>query len=173
VSVLFQGFGARNLFSSEGGGHRWQRIPPNEKKGRVHTSTITVAVLDPDSGGQTPLKLKDVEIVPSRGGGPGGQHRNKTESCITAIHLPTGISVRIDMRSQHQSRSIALKILSAKLKEMSYNSAVSGRNENRRRQLGSGQRGDKIRTYRSQDDRVTDHRTGKTWSLKSWARGEW
>lgn len=119
------------------------------------------------------LNEHEVETVPSRGSGPGGQHRNKTESCITATHKPTGIAVRIDMRSQSESKSLALKILAAKLAEIHLGAAQEERAALRRVQVGSGMRGDKIRTYREQDDRVTDHRTDRTWSLKKWSRGDW
>jgi len=139
----------------------------------VQTSTVTVAVLDPEPQRAHRLNLSDVEIVASRGSGPGGQHRNKTESCITATHKPTGISVRIDMRSQHESRRIALGVLGAKLAEVACGSAQVERDATRRGQVGTGMRGDKVRTYRTQDDRVTDHRTGCTWSLTKWSRGEW
>jgi peptide chain release factor 1 len=173
VSALFKGAGAKALFKNEAGGHRWQRIPPTERRGRVQTSTVTVAVLDPEPQQAHRLNMVHVEIVASRGSGPGGQHRNKTESCITATHRPTGISVRIDMRSQHESRRIALGVLGAKLAELASGSVQVERDATRRGQIGAGMRGDKVRTYRTQDDRVTDHRTGCTWSLTKWSRGDW
>ncbi len=173
VSVMFEGRGARALFADEGGGHRWQRVPPNERRGRVHTSTITVAVLSPPREDRVEIAREDLEIKKSLGTGPGGQHRNKTESCVTLKHLPTGIVVRVDMRSQHQSLAMAMRILAAKLKEQSEEGARLDRDRDRRAQVGSGMRGDKIRTYRSQDDRVTDHRTERVSSLSSWMRGNW
>ena len=173
IAVLFEGKGAKRLFRNEAGGHRYQRIPPTEKRGRVHTSTVTVAVLDPEPRADFRLNEAEVEIRASRGSGPGGQHRNKTDSCITATHGPSGISVRVDLRSQHQSKAMALQILSAKLAEGQTSKAQEHRDQKRKAQLGSGQRGDKVRTYREQDDRVTDHRTGQTWKLKTWRRGEW
>jgi len=173
IVVLFKGTGAKALFENEGGGHRWQRIPPTEKRGRVQTSTVTVAVLDPEQRGQFKLDDKDIEIKASRGSGPGGQHRNKTESCITATHIPTGISVRIDMRSQNQSKDMALKVLSAKIGQLQAREAQNSREKLRKEQVGSGMRGDKIRTYRTQDDQVNDHRTGRTWKLSKWVRGDW
>lgn len=171
MSLMFEG--ARRLFANEGGGHRWQRIPPNEKRGRVHTSTITVAVLDPEVEARFALNENDVDLQTTRGSGPGGQHRNKTESCVVATHKKIGISVRVDMRSQHESRRIALKILSAKLRDQTLERGRAARDADRRQQVGTGQRGDKIRTLRTQDDRVTDHRTGQRWSLRSWLRGDW
>ena len=148
-------------------------MPPTEKRGRVQTSTITVAVMNPDAPVKFQIPESDIEIRPSRGSGPGGQHRNKTESCITATHVPTGTTVRVDMRSQFQSRSMALKILSAKLSTENLEQDKNAKANLRRDQVGSGMRGDKVRTYRTQDDRVTDHRTGRTWKMSKWVRGEW
>ena len=160
------------LFDQEAGGHRHQRIPPTERKGRVHTSTITVAVLHLQDS-LVSLDMKDVEIETTRGTGPGGQHRNTTDSCVVARHRPTKIQVRVDMRSQHQSRRMALTILAAKIRELNTSAAVDEANKKRKDQIGSGQRGDKIRTYRTQDDQVKDHRTGKRMSLETWISGRW
>lgn len=173
VSVEFTGDGAKSLFINEGGGHRWQRVPPTEKKGRVHTSTVTVAVLDTFNPEICQLSDRDVDIKTTVGTGPGGQHRNKTESCVVATHRETGISVRVDMKSQYQSKTMALKILSARVAEVQQANAMNERSQDRKQQVGSGMRGDKVRTYRVQDDRVTDHRTNKKWRLKKWMRGEW
>lgn len=173
MSVVFEGRGAKALFAREAGGHRWQRVPPNERRGRVHTSTVTVVVLDPVAKAHAQLDLREVDIKKTLGTGPGGQHRNKTESCVIATHRPSGLAVRVDMRSQHQSLTTALAILAARLDEARERSASAIRNAERRAQAGSGMRGDKVRTYREQDDRVTDHRTGKTWSLAGWLRGAW
>lgn len=132
-----------------------------------------MAVLDAEDTSGFRLDERDVDIQTTRGTGPGGQARNKTDSCVIATHRPSGLSVRIDMRSQYQSRSVALKVLQARLAEASAQAANQSRNAERRTMLGTGMRGDKIRTLREQDDRVTDHRTGNTWSLKKWTRGEW
>lgn len=171
---MFAGKGVKQLFKNEPGGHRWQRIPPTEKRGRVQTSTVTVAVLDPDVPMNAPLDVKDVEITTARGSGPGGQNRNKTESCVIAVHKPSGISVRIDNeRSQHQNKASALKLLAAKLYESEREKAFNERERDRKQQVGSGMRGDKVRTYRTQDDQVNDHVTGQKWRLKDWIRGDW
>lgn len=162
-----------DTFCKEGGGHRWQRVPPNERRGRVHTSTVTVAVMEPRTARPGDVSLADVEIVATRGTGPGGQHRNTTNSCIVATHRPTGLRARVDMRSQHRSRELALQILSAKLRAEAEGEAADSENAQRQAQIGSGMRGDKIRTYRTQDDRVTDHRTGKGWRLRDWTAGAW
>ncbi len=171
--MLFEGRGAKTLFAGEAGGHRWQRVPPTEKRGRVHTSTVTVAVLDPVAKPRFTLDLREVDIKKTLGTGPGGQHRNKTESCVVATHRPTGIAVRVDMRSQQQSLAMALRILSAKLADTEAERRRTARNTERREQVGAGMRGDKIRTYRAQDDRVTDHRTNATFRLATWLRGHW
>ena len=159
--------------SNEAGGHRWQRIPPTEKRGRVHTSTVTVAVLEPADETRLTLDPREVDIQKTLGTGPGGQHRNKTESCVIATHRPSGTRVRVDLRSQHQSLALALRILEAKLAEEATTGRAAQRNAERRSQVGSGMRGDKIRTYREQDDRVTDHRTNATMRLSLWRRGQW
>jgi peptide chain release factor 1 len=130
-------------------------------------------VLDPEGEDRFQLNESEVSIVAARGSGPGGQHRNKTESCIVATHKPTGLIVKIDMRSQHQSKMMALQILSARLAQQQREAFTNARAAKRKSQLGAGQRGDKRRTYRFQDDRVTDHVTGKTWKLSKWLRGDW
>lgn len=174
VSVLFQGDGARSLFSKESGGHRWQRIPPNEKRGRVHTSTVTVAVLDPtEIEVNTPLNFDELTIQTIRGSGPGGQHRNKTESCVSITHDPTGITVKIDGRSQHQNKQAALRLIATRLHQFKEEQALQLIETERRAQVGSGMRGDKVRTYRTQDDQVNDHRTGQRWRLRDWVKGIW
>lgn len=174
VQVAISGNGARVTFQNEGGGHRWQRIPPTEKRGRVQTSTVTVAVLDPDAVMGSALNYQDVEIVTTRGSGPGGQNRNKTDSCVIATHRPSGLSVRIDNeRSQHQNKAMAYKVLAARLYEAERDRIASEREKDRKQQVGTGMRGDKVRTYRTQDDQVNDHRTGQRWRLQDWTRGIW
>lgn len=168
------GAGAKRLFENEGGGHRWQRVPPTEKRGRVQTSTVTVAVLDDEQVVGERLDQRDVDITTTRGSGPGGQNRNKIESCVIAVHRPTGLTVRIDNeRSQSQNRATALRMLAARLYQAASEHAKSERDQLRREQVGTGMRADKVRTYREQDDQVTDHRTGQKWRLKQWRRGEW
>lgn len=169
---MLNGNGAES-FLGEAGGHRWQRIPPTEKRGRVHTSTVTVAVL-PLDGEKIDVVLlpSDVEITTTRGSGPGGQHRNTTDSCVLAKHKKTGLTVRIDGRDQHRNRKIAMSLLAAKLAEAATLQKDAAVNSARKDQVGSGQRGDKIRTYRVRDNVVTDHRSGEKWQLDKWMRGE-
>lgn len=174
IVVAITGQGAKAIFKDEAGGHRWQRVPPTEKRGRVQTSTVTVAVLDPDNVVGQAIDPRDVDVTTARGSGPGGQNRNKTESCVIVTHKPTGIQVRIDNeRSQHQNKATAMKVLAAKLYQQSAMLAQVSKNDQRKQQVGSGMRGDKVRTYREQDDQVTDHRSGKRWQLNKWIKGVW
>ena len=148
-------------------------MPPNEKRGRVQTSTITVAVLEEPTEAQIRLDIRDLDIRTCRGSGAGGQHRNKTESAVQVTHKPTGVQVRCEgERSQHQNRDEALRLLRAKLLEHERNVKKSSRNHDRRTQVGTGMRGDKIRTIAVQRDQVTDHRTGKQITVKSFMRGD-
>lgn len=166
------GRGAAGAFCHEPGGHRFQRVPPNEKRGRVHTSTVTVAVLDLPEEREFQIDPRDLDEVFTRGSGKGGQHRNKTDTCVVLKHLPTGITVRVDGgRSQHVNRQTALEVMRARLKSQVDDRATRGRNRDRRRQVGSGMRGDKVRTVAIQRDTVTDHRTGKTMKAKQYLRG--
>ncbi|MCA9706240.1 MAG: PCRF domain-containing protein [Myxococcales bacterium] len=163
---------AEALFRHEPGGHRYQRVPPNEKRGRVHTSTVTVAVMPEVSRGAVRLDPRDVRESFTRGSGKGGQHRNKTETAVVLVHEPTGLRVRIDGgRSQHINRQNALAVLVARLQQRVDGRAEARSNARRRAQLGSGMRGDKVRTIAEQRGTVTDHRTGKTISLRDYQRG--
>lgn len=173
LSAIFSGDKARGVFASESGGHRWQRVSPTERRGRVHTSTVTVAVLDADAGIAHPIKESEIEFSYVRGTGPGGQHRNTTNSCVIAKHKSTGQQVRIDLRSQHQSKAMAIRVLAARVDAVKRGQILSERNDTRRGQVGSGMRGDKIRTYRTQDNVVTDTLTGRKRRLDLWMRGEW
>lgn len=166
------GQGAQAAFAHESGGHRWQRIPPNEKRGRVHTSTVTVAVLPEATEAQVQLDMRDVEIRTCRGSGAGGQHRNKTESAIQAMHTPSGIMVRCENeRSQRQNRDEALRVLRTRLLQHEREAVKNNRDQDRRTQVGSGMRGDKIRTIAVQRDQVSDHRSGKQITVKTFLRG--
>ncbi len=172
--VVFRaaGKGAKALFENEAGGHRWQRIPETERKGRVHSSSVTVAILAEPTEQEFRLNMDDVEIRTTRGSGPGGQNRNKVESCVVATHKPSGLTVRAETeRSQHQNRSLALGLLRARLAEQARNARQSAENSARRSQIGSGERGDKRRTVAVQRDQVVDHVTGKRISFEKFSRG--
>lgn len=168
------GRGAEEAFRDEAGGHRWQRIPPNEKRGRVHTSTITVAVLPEPTAAELRFWPGDISWVTCRGSGAGGQHRNVTESCVVVTHVPTGLTVRCESeRSQAQNRETALGLLRARPHAAEVARRTKERDGDRRRQVGSGMRGDKRRTIRCQDGVVVDHLTGRTWTLRAYEKGEW
>jgi len=172
--LCIEGRGAAALFASEAGGHRWQRVPPTEKRGRVQTSTITVAVLEEPRHVDLTIRPEDVDIETMRGSGAGGQHRNKTDSAVRAKHRPTGIEVRCESeRSQHRNRELALKVLAARVADRDRNASDDARAADRRRQVGSGMRGDKRRTIRVQDDQVADHVDGRSWRFKAYVRGDW
>jgi len=164
---------AQAAFAQESGGHRWQRVPPNEKRGRVHTSTVTVAVLPEATEAQVRLDPRDVDIRTCRGSGAGGQHRNKTETAVQATHLPTGLTVRVENeRSQHQNRDEAMRLLRTRLLQRQREAVTQTRNHDRKVQVGTGMRGDKIRTIAVQRDQVTDHRSDRQITVKAFLRGD-
>jgi len=165
----------RETFAHEGGGHRWQRVPPNEKRGRVHTSTVTVAVLEePDEIELPRLDPRELAISTCRASGSGGQNVQKTDSAVQIRHVPTGLVVRCETeRSQAYNKATALSILRARLHEQLLRRANTERADDRRRQIGSGQRGDKRRTIAVQRDSVVDHVTGRAWRFADYARGKW
>jgi peptide chain release factor 1 len=160
------------LFKHEAGGHRHQRVPPTETKGRRHSSTFTVAVFgQQDSSGQ--FSVDDVTFEATVGHGPGGQHRNKTASAIRAVHRPTGITAYIQSeRSQHANKAKAIEVIKARVLEAVQGQSHTKQNAARQDQIGSGERSDKIRTVQEQNDRVIDHRTGKTCSVAAYRKGE-
>ena len=168
------GDGAAEVFKDEPGGHRWQRVPPTEKKGRVQTSTITISVLPEPTEAEVKLNFRELEITCCRGSGPGGQARNMTASAVQVKHKPTGLIVRCDgERSQATNKQTALALLRARLWATRQESLVSARDADRRGQVGTGMRGDKRRTIRVRDDHVVDHVTGKTWRFSRYSRGAW
>lgn len=174
--VVFKVSGKKAVatFANEAGGHRWQRIPPTEKKGRRQTSTITIAVLSVPRESELKIPDSDLDWKTCRGSGAGGQHRNVTDSAVQLTHKPTKIAVRCESeRSQHFNRETALQMLRAKLLVVQKNEARASRTATRRAQVGSGMRADKRRTIRVQDQRVTDHLLDKSWHLKDYLRGNW
>jgi peptide chain release factor 1 len=147
----------------ESGVHRVQRVPTTETQGRVHTSTITVAVLPEAEEVDVELKPDDLRIEVCRAGGAGGQHVNRTESAVQIFHLPTGLYVRCeDGRSQIKNKEMALQILRSKLYEQKMREQQDAYSSHRRSLIGSGDRSEKIRTYNFPQSRVTDHRIGLT-----------
>jgi peptide chain release factor 1 len=147
----------------ESGVHRVQRVPATEAQGRVHTSTVTVAVMPEAEEVDVDLKADDLRIEVCRAGGAGGQHVNRTESAVQVFHLPTGIMVRCeDGRSQGQNKEKALQILRTRLYELKLREQQEAYSSHRRSLIGSGDRSEKIRTYNFPQSRVTDHRIGFT-----------
>ena len=162
---------AERAFEHEAGGHRFQRVPPGEKRGRVHSSSITVAVLREALPAEVRLDDRDLEYRTTRSGGPGGQHANKTDSAVVLRHLPTGITIRVETKSQYRNKEIARGILMTRLLERERTQNASARNSRRQSQVGSGMRGDKVRTVSIPRNSVVHHATGKRTTYKRYARG--
>lgn len=155
---------AYNLLKNEGGVHRVQRIPKTEKSGRVHTSTATVAILPKIEASEIKINPTDLKIDTARSSGPGGQNVNKVETAVRVTHLPTGIVVFCQMqRSQSQNREKALEILRSKLYNIKQQQEMSQISQERKSQIKGAERSDKIRTYNFPQNRITDHRIGKSW----------
>lgn len=160
-------------FRHEAGGHRWQRVPPTEKRGRVHSSTVTVVVLEPAKAAEVTLAEGDLEEKFTRGTGPGGQHRNKTSTTVVLKHVPSGQVVRVDGgRSQSVNRQTALELLRSRMAAAAEEQATAERTSQRKQQAGTGMRGDKIRTVQVQGDVVVDHRRGTRMTYRHYARGQ-
>ena len=168
------GKGTEKVFANESGGHRWQRVPPTEKRGRRQTSTITVAVFEESPTVVSKIDPRDLKWDTMRSSGAGGQNVNKVESAVRLTHIPSGLIVRCETeRSQYRNKQLALIVLSSRLYTMEREERLNKETVNRRQQIGSGQRGDKRRTIREQDGKVTDHITGRTWNFVDYVKGNW
>lgn len=173
VVLRVSGAGAWELFRNESGGHRWQRVPPNERRGKVQSSTVTVAVFREVPPAEFRLLDRDVEITACRGSGPGGQNRNKTDSAVQVKHRPTGMIVRCETeRSQQQNRASALALLASRLAAAARASCQAATSRDRRQQIGSGERSDKIRTIQVQNGQVINHLNGKRLTVERYLKGD-
>ncbi|MEK7628846.1 MAG: PCRF domain-containing protein [Patescibacteria group bacterium] len=161
----FHGKGCFEQLRFETGVHRVQRIPATEKQGRIHTSTASVAILPLYKKTKIEVSPTDLEIETSRAGGKGGQNVNKVETAVRIVHKPTGIDVRCTSeRSQHQNREKAMLLLLSKLQFAKDEQEAAARAKDRKGQVGTGDRSEKIRTYNFPQDRITDHRIKESWS---------
>lgn len=173
VILGVQGEGVYRELQYESGGHRVQRVPETEAKGRIHTSAATVAVLGEPEEVEVDIKDSDIRMDFYRSSGPGGQNVNKTSSAVRLTHLPTGIVVAIqEESSQHKNRAKAMRVLRSRIYAKAQEERIEREQAKRRSQVGSGDRSQRIRTYNFPQNRCTDHRLGENFSLERVIEGQ-
>ncbi len=168
----FSGPRVKNIYKNEQGIHTWQRTPPTESKGRTHTSSITIAIMEINNYKEVEIRPDEIRIETTRGSGAGGQHKNVTDSCVIITHYATGIKVVRDGRNQHKNKEDALNEIKRRVNDFYRTGHIDDSVEQRREQIGKGDRTDKRRTYRVKDVMVIDHITNKTARLKDILRGK-
>lgn len=146
-------------------------MPPTERKGRVHTSTVTVVALEELPESNWVIRDSDLHVFTTKDSGPGGQHRNKTESCVIIRHLPTGIEAKAASKSQHANKKTARAMIEARVKDHYDSIKKQEESKIKKEKAGSGMRGDKVRTYREQDDIASDHLRNNKCRLRDVKRG--
>ncbi len=173
IVLAVKGPEAYRWFRFESGGHRVQRVPSTESQGRIHTSAATVAVLPEAEDVDVDMKSEDLRIDTMRASGAGGQHVNKTESAVRIVHIPTGtMVVCMDEKSQHKNRAQAMRILRSRLFELERKRIHDARAADRKSQVGTGDRSERIRTYNFPQNRCSDHRLSQNFSLEQIMAGK-
>lgn len=160
IAVKLWGKGVREAFAHESGKHVVQRVPPTESKGRRHTSVVSVAVMEVRPEVSSTLDLNEVDITTQRGHGKGGQHQNKTDSAVRAVHRPTGLMVFINGREQWYNKQVAIEVLASRVAQQATQKQQEEISAERRSQFSNCSRSGKVRTYNFIESYVTDHRTG-------------